>query len=44
MKVDWIIIILGIALLLAIILTVIYGKEYGRHGYGLTPPPADIIC
>lgn len=34
MQRDLFIIILGLILILAMVLTLLYGKEYSRHGYG----------
>ncbi|MDT8442782.1 MAG: hypothetical protein RQ722_00705 [Desulfuromonadales bacterium] len=39
MRLDLLMTILGILLVLAMILTLIYGREHGRHGYGKAAPP-----
>ncbi len=38
MRLDLLMTILGLLLVLAMILTLIYGREYSRHGYGKTAP------
>ncbi len=38
MKIDMFLIFLAILMILAMILTVVYGKKFSRHGYGLTAP------
>lgn len=37
MRFDLLIIILGLILIAAMLLTLLFGKEYSRHGYGATP-------
>lgn len=46
MRFDLIITILGLILLAAMILTLLYGKEYSRHGYGMTDLQSswDVTC
>lgn len=34
MRLDFIIIAIGILLAVAMVLTLLYGKDYSRHGYG----------
>jgi hypothetical protein len=41
MRLDFIIIALGILLAVAMVLTLLYGKEYSRHGYGRIMPVND---
>ena len=41
MRLDFIIIALGILLVVAMLLTLLYGKEYSRHGYGQVMPVND---
>ena len=38
MRFELFIVILGILLILAMILTLLFGKEHGRHGYGVVNP------
>lgn len=38
MRWDLLIILVGILLLVAMVLTLLYGREYSRHGYGWAPP------
>ena len=39
MRLDFFIIIIGILLAIAMVLTLLYGKDSSLHGYG-APPPA----
>ena len=38
MRLDLLMIIVGILLAVAMVLTLLYGKDYSRHGYGLALP------
>lgn len=38
MRLDLLMTVLGLLLVLAMILTLIYGREYSRHGYGKSAP------
>ncbi len=38
MRLDLLMTILGLLLLLAMILTLIFGREYSSHGYGKSAP------
>lgn len=52
MRLDFILFALGILLAVAMVLTLLYGKKYSRHGYGqalplereLLPGVADCRC
>lgn len=37
MRFDLLMIIMGVVLILAMALTLLYGREYSRHGYGSAP-------
>jgi hypothetical protein len=43
MRIDVLMIILGLLLLAAMVLTLLYGKEYSRHGYGFSIPKQSSI-
>lgn len=38
MRFDLLMMALGLLLLLAMILTLFFGRDHSRHGYGLLPP------
>lgn len=38
MRLDLLMIIIGLLLIIAMALTLIFGKEYSRHGYGAIVP------
>jgi len=38
MRLDYFIIMIGILLAVAMVLTLLYGKEYSLHGYGTKLP------
>ena len=37
MRVDLLVIFLGLILIIAMVLTLLFGREYSRHGYGAVP-------
>ena len=41
MRTDLLMILLALALVLAMILTLLFGREYSRHGYGVDSPSGD---
>ena len=43
MRIDVLMIILGLLLLAAMVLTLLFGKEYSRHGYGFSVPKQSSI-
>ena len=42
MRLDFFIIIIGILLVVAMVLTLLYGGKYSRHGYGSKVPATQI--
>jgi hypothetical protein len=42
MRLDFFIIVIGILLAVAMVLTLVYSKPYSRHGYGTTLPVTQV--
>jgi len=38
MRIDLLMVLLAAILVAAMVLTLLYGKEHSRHGYGASPP------
>lgn len=45
MRFDLLLIVIGLILIAAMALTLIYGREYSRHGYGgaIAPPKGSYV-
>ena len=43
MRSNLLLVILGLLLLLAMVITLIYGREHGRHGYGQSARPGALL-
>lgn len=42
MRVDLLIFVIGLLLLVAMVLTLVFGREYSRHGYGSVVPEPEM--